>query len=64
MRDHEQIKINRTTEEKLNQFEKKVKEANNPSLVDSLIQHVEEKTNTRYYEAVKIIRKEILNRMK
>ena len=51
-----------TTDQKLKEFEEKVKQANNAALVDSLIEHTEK--STKYHEVLKIIKKEILERMK
>jgi len=53
-----------SADKKLEQFKKKIQKANNSELVDSLILHTQENINSRYHEVVKIIREEILKRMK
>lgn len=51
--------------EKLKLFEEKVKKAENAAVIDSLIEHAKKADeNIEYYEAMKILRCEILKRMK
>lgn len=49
-------------DEKLKRLEKEVIQASNTKLIDSLIKHSGK--GTRYYKAIKIIKEELLKRMK
>lgn len=50
--------------DKLKQFEEKVKSADNAPLIDSLIDHAQKiGSDIDYYEATKIIKKELLKRL-
>lgn len=50
--------------DKLEEFKKKVKNAEDDPLIDSLIEHAKKADeNTDYYEAVKILKYEIVKRL-
>lgn len=52
-------------DDKLKQFEIKVHNATDAALVDSLIEHAKKMMDdTDYYEAVKIAKTELLNRLR
>lgn len=52
-------------DDKLKQFEDKVHNATDVALVDSLIEHAQKMMDdTDYYEAVKIAKTELLNRLR
>jgi hypothetical protein len=51
--------------DKLKQFAEKVHDATDVALVDSLIEHAQKmKGDTDYYEAVKIVKTELLKRLR
>lgn len=53
-----------TMSKTLGQFQDEVKNATDVALVDSLIEHAKKMLNdTDYYEAVKIVKAEVLNRL-
>jgi len=52
-------------ENKFKHFKEKVKTATDVALIDSLIEHTQKMMDDmNYYEAVKIIKAEIINRLK
>lgn len=51
--------------DKLKEFKTKVEQSENVSLIDSLIEHAKKSDeNIDFYEATKIVKNEILKRMK